>query len=268
MPYNCDIIANNNTDFVIANNITSGTVPALGAGGSGSYVCNMNFDIEQYCKNNNIFRVKLRKTEETLKTSSSLQEKFEIMQNFMNETMPLCDPQKIRDRDALLIFDKKPFSYFVEHQMSMCLERATMAQFLCQKCGIKSYLANSYVHIKNGEQGQHAYVMFEDNNQMFVYDPANPTKNNAPRIMSTNMDKTIFADFIQAINHNADSNDKKQKNGVGFVCEHEDGKMFLYRSYCGTKENTIGPKKLKEARLEKAVAAKIQSQLTDKSKPI
>ena len=83
--------------------------------------------------------------------------------------------------------------------------------------------------------------------------------------MSTNMDKTIFAYFIEAVNHNADCNDKKQKNGVGFVCEHEDGKMFLYRSYCGTKENQIGPQKLKEAR-EKAVAAKRQCQLTDKIK--
>jgi len=259
MPYNCDIIANNNTDFVIANNITSGTVPALGAGGD-IYVANMNFDIDECCKNNDLFRVKLRKTEEALKTSPSLQEKFEIMQNFMNVTMPLCDPQKIRDRDALLIFDEKPFSYFVENQMSMCLERATMAQFLCQKCGIKSYLTNSCVDIKNGEQGVHAYIIFEDNNQMFVYDPANPTKNNAPRIMSANMDKTIFNDFIEAINHNANCNDKKQKNCVGFVCRHEDGKTFLYRSYCGTKENTIGPKKLKEARIEKVVAAKRQSQ--------
>ena len=267
MQYNCDIIANNNTDFVIANNITSGTVPLLLGAGEKSFVSDINFDIEEFCKNNASFRVKLKKTEEALKTSLSLQEKFEIMQNFINEAMPLCNPKKISHRDTC-IFDGEPFSYLVENQMSMCFERATMAQYLCQKSGIKSYLTNSYVHIKNGEQGQHAYVIFEDNNQMFVYDPANPTKNNAPRIMSTNMDKTIFTDFIEAVNYNADCNDKKQKNCVGFVCRHEDGKTFLYRSYCGTKENTIGPKKLKEARLEKAVAAKIQSQLTDKSKPI
>ena len=265
MPYNCDIIANNNIDFVIANNITSGTVPALGGGGGDIFVADMNFDIDECCKNNASFRVKLRKTEEALKTSPSLQEKFEIMQNFMNEAMPLCDPKKISHRDAC-IFDREPFSYLVENQMSMCFERATMAQYLCQKSGITSYLTNSYVHIKNGEKGQHAYIIFDDNNQMFVYDPANPTKNNAPRIMSANMDKTIFTDFIDAINHNADCNDKKQKNCVGFVCNHEDGKAFLYRSYCGTKENTIGPKKLKEARAEKAVAAKRQSQLTDKIK--
>lgn len=265
MQYNCDIIANNNTDFVIANNITSGTVPLLLAAGEKSFVSNINFDIEEFCKNNALFRVKLKKTEGALKTSSSLQEKFEIMQNFMNEAMPLCDPKKISDRNAC-IFDGEPFSYLVEKQMSMCFERATMAQYLCQKSGITSYLTNSYVHIKNGEKGQHAYIIFEDNNQMFVYDPANPTKNNAPRIMSANMDKTIFNDFIEAINHNADCNDKKQKNCVGFVCNHEDGKAFLYRSYCGTEENTIGPKKLKEARAEKAVAAKRQSQLTDKIK--
>ena len=38
MQYNCDIIANNNTDFVIANNITSGTVPLLLGAGEKSFV--------------------------------------------------------------------------------------------------------------------------------------------------------------------------------------------------------------------------------------
>ena len=63
MQYNCDIIANNNTDFVIANNITSGTVPLLLAAGEESFVSDINFDIEEFCKNNALFRVKLKKTE-------------------------------------------------------------------------------------------------------------------------------------------------------------------------------------------------------------
>lgn len=253
MEYACNILANNNTDFVIVNNIKSGSIPLL-ISGTVSLVDGINFDIEECCQKDGLFKVKLKKLQERLKIEASLKGKFEKMQAFMEDAMPLCDPKKLDERTAC-IFDREPFSYLVEHQMCMCSDRAMLAQYLCQDCGIRSYLVNSYVHIKNGEQGQHAYVMFEDNNQIFVYDPANPTIGEAPRIMSTNMDKTIFSDFIQAVNHNADCKDNKQKNRVGFVCEHEDGKKFLYHSYCGTRENQIGPKKLKEARLAQALGA-------------
>jgi len=249
--YDCNIVANNNVDFVIADNIKSGNVPIL-LSGSRSGVSDMHFDIDEYCQNNDLFRMKLKGAQANLKTALSLSKKFEIMQHFMEDCMPLCEAKNLDERTACL-FDGEPFSYMVDHEFCMCAERATMAQYLCQQCGVKSFLVNSYVHIKDGEQGQHAYVIFEDNNQMFVYDPANPTKGNAPRIMSANMDKTIFSDFVDAVNHNAGCRDEKQKNGVGFVCEHEDGKKFLYRSYCGTKENQFGPKKLKEARLAKAL---------------
>ena len=249
MEYNCHIVSNNNTDFVIANDIKSGNIPCL-IGGHHSSVSNMNFDLDECCRNNNLFRVKLKKAQANLKTAPSLTEKFKIIQDFIEDNMPICEPKNINKRMAC-VFDGEPFSYIVEHKMCMCSERAALAQYLCQESGIKSYMVNSYVHIKDGEQGQHAYIIFEDNNQMFVYDPANPTKNNAPRIMSADMDKSIFADFAAAVNHNADSTDDKQKNNVGFVCQHEDGKMFLYRSHCGNKENHVGPKKLKEARLTK-----------------
>lgn len=266
MQYNCNIVANNNTDFVIADNITSGTVPMLGSS-YDSFVTDINFDINECCKNNHVFRVKLKNTEKALKKSSSLQEKFAIMQNFIENTMPLCPPDKREERTSC-IFEGEPFSYLLEHQMSMCFERAAVSQYLCQHCDIKSYLVNSCVEIKNGEQGPHAYIMFENNNQMFVYDPANPTKNNAPRIMSADMDKTIFTDFIDAVNHNADCDDKKQKNCVGFVCRHEDGKSFLYRSHCGSEANRITPKKLKEARLGKVISAAKQSQISDNYQPM
>ena len=262
MGYDCNIIANNNTDFVIANNIKSGNVPLLIGGGNDSFVSDMNFDLEECCQKNPSFRVRLKKAETKLKSPISLQEKLSTIQEFMETAMPMCPLDKV-DKRTGLIFDGEPFSCLVENQMSMCFERATMAQYLCQESGINSYLANSYVHIKNGEQGQHAYVIFEDNNQMFVYDPANPLKDGKPRIMSSDMDKTIFSDFVEAINHNADCNDKKQKNCVGFVCQHEDGKMFLYRSHCGTDKNKVGIQKLKEARLKKAIEAKAQSQAVD-----
>lgn len=249
--YNCNIVANNNVDFVITDDIKSGNVPIL-LGGVFSSVSDMNFDIDECCQKNDLFRVMLRKTQANLKKTSSLSEKFEIIQSFMEDQMPLCAVKNLDERTACL-FDGEPFSCMVENKFCMCAERAAMAQYLCQQCEIKSYLVNSYVHIKDGAQGQHSYIIFEDNNQMFVYDPANPTKNNAPRIMSANMDKTIFADFIEAVNYNSDCDDNKKKNGIGFVCEHIDGKKFLYRSCCGTKENRISPKKLREARLTKVM---------------
>ena len=57
---------------------------------------------------------------------------------------------------------------------------------------------------------------------------------------------------------------KNKKNCVGFVCRHEDGKSFLYRSHCGSESNRITPKKLKEARLGKVISAAKQSQISDK----
>lgn len=250
--YDCNIVANNNVDFVIADNIKSGNVPMLMIGSHrgelhSSNVGELKFDIDECCQKNDLFRVKLRKTQENLKTSSSVQEKFGIMQNFIEEAMPWCKSSDIRERTECFM-DGEPFSYMVEHKMCMCAERAVLAQYLCQESGIKSYLVNSFVHITSGENGPHAYVMFEDNNQMFVYDPANPIKNDAPRIMVTKMDKTIFSDFVDVINYNADCPDKKQKNGVGFKCEHSDGKKFLYRNYCGTEKNQYGPSRLKRER--------------------
>lgn len=265
MKYDCNVIANNNVDFVIADNIKSGNLPILIGSGANAFMSGMNFDLDEYCENNDLFRAKFKKTKATLKTASSLQEKFEIMQNFIEDVMPLCEPENLNKRTGC-VFDSEPFSYMVEHKMCMCSERALVTQYLCQECDIKSYLANSYVHIQNGEQGQHTYIIFEDNNQMFVYDPANPTRHDAPRIMPANMDKTIFSDFVEAINHNSDCKDKKQKNSVGFVCEHEDGKKFLYRSFCGTRENRVGPKKLKEARLAKAAQTQIITSKTSNFK--
>lgn len=251
--FDCHIVANNNADFVIADDIKSGNVPMLvedvthGGAHSSSNVEELKFDIDECCQKNDLFRVKLRKVQESLKTSSSLQRKFEAMQDFIEEVMPWCEPSNVRERTECFM-DGEPFSYMVEHKMCMCAERAALAQYLCQESGIKSYLVNSFVDITSGEKGPHAYVMFEDNNQMFVYDPANPTKNSAPRIMATKMDKAVFDDFIDVINHNADCSDIKQKNGAGFRCEHSDGKKFLYRNYCGTKDNTFGPSKLKKLR--------------------
>ncbi len=59
--YDCNIVANNNVDFVIADNIKSGNVPVL-LGGAESSVCHMCFDIDECCRNNASFGIKLRKS--------------------------------------------------------------------------------------------------------------------------------------------------------------------------------------------------------------
>lgn len=248
--FDCDIVANNKADFVIANNIKSGYIPII-LKGTQSLVCNMNFDIDECCQKNDMFRVKLKKAQENLKETASVSEKMAIMQNFIEDAMPWCQAKNEDERTAC-IFDGEPFSYMVDHKYCMCAERASIAQYLCQQSGIKSYLVNSMVEISSGEKGEHAYVVFEKDNQMYVYDPANPMKDKAPRIMDTNMDKTIFEDFIASVNENSNVYDRKKKNCVGFNCRADDGKKFVYRSYCGTMENIVSPSRLKAARLAKA----------------
>lgn len=248
--FNCDIVANNKADFVIANNIKSGYIPII-LKGTQPLVCNMNFDIDECCQKNDMFRVKLKKAQENLKETASVSEKMAIMQNFIEDVMPWCQAKNEDERTAC-IFDGEPFSYMVDHKYCMCAERASMAQYLCQQSGIKSYLVNSMVEISSGEKGEHAYVVFEKDNQMYVYDPANPMKDKAPRIMDTNMDKTIFGDFIASVNENSNVYDRKKKNCVGFNCRADDGKKFVYRSYCGTMENIVSPSRLKAARLVRA----------------
>lgn len=253
MTFDCNIIANNNTDFVIADNIKSGEAPILIASSDGyAFVHSITFDIDK-CRNNDLFRAKLKVCQENIKNSTSIENKFEIMQEFINNVAPIC---KLKDQDTRIVdlFDGASLSAMLEHKLCMCTERALLAQYLCQESGIKSYFINSTVQIKNGEneeRGLHSFIIFENNNKMFVYDPANPTKNNTARIMSAGMDKTIFTDFIKAINYNADSQDKKQKNRVGFRCTHEDGKMFLYCSQCGISGTGLTPIHLRKIRLAK-----------------
>ena len=262
MKYDCNIVANNNIDFVIAKNISDGKCPILlGAGNDKekiSFVSEMNFDIADCCRNNGIFRMRYKKALAELQEKTSTKDKFNVIQNFIESTMPLCEKQNLDERNDC-IFDREPLSYMIEHKLCMCSERAAVAQHLCQESGINSYMVNSYVR-KDGKEGQHAYLMFEENNHMFVYDPANPTKNNAPRIMDARMDKAMFNDFINAVNENADSSNKNSKNCVGFACKHEDGKIFLYRSFCGNENNKVTPLSLQKARAAK------QSSFSEKSR--
>ncbi len=260
--FDCDIVANNDADFVIANNVKSGYVPIL-LRGAKTLVSNMNFDVDTCCQKNDMFRVKLKKAQENLRGTSSDSEKFALIQSFIEDAMPWCQAKDEYERTAC-IFDGEPFSYMVDHKYCMCAERASMAQYLCQQSGIKSYLVNSIVEISSGEKGEHAYVVFEKDNQMYVYDPANPMKDKAPRVMDTNMDKTIFGDFMAAVNENSDVYDRKKKNCVGFNCRGDDGKKFVYRSYCGTIETLVSPSRLKAARAAKVMQNQNNASKNDK----
>lgn len=255
--FDCNIIANNNTDFTIADNIANGRIPVLLQGSQGSFVSNYNFDIDTLCQQDYSFKVGLRQLIKNIsannKTGKPLNESLALLQNFMEQKLPLCPKEKIGFRNAC-IFDADPFSYLVANKMAMCSERAALSQYVLQNCGIKSYYVNSMAQIQNvtTRPGQHSYLIINDNNKMLVYDPANPRRNNQPRILNSEMDSVIFADFIAAINYNAESNNNLSKKRVGFKCvDEQSGKVFVYHSLCGKKGETITPSKLKAARIAK-----------------
>lgn len=256
--FDCNIIANNNTDFTIADKITNGKIPMLLQGAQGSFVSNYNFDIDTLCQQDYSFKVGLRQLIKNIsannKTGKPLNESLALLQNFMEQKLPLCPKEKTDLRNAC-IFDADPFSYLVANKMAMCSERAALSQYVLQNCGIKSYYVNSMAQIQNvtDKPAHHAYIMINDNNKILVYDPANPRPNDQPRILNTNMDSAIFADFIDAVNYNAQSNDNQSKKRVGFRCvDEQSGKNFAYHSLCGKKGENITPSKLKAARVLKA----------------
>lgn len=256
--FDCNIIANNNTDFTIADKITNGKIPMLLQGAQGSFVSNYNFDIDTLCQQDYSFKVGLRQLIKNIsannKTGKPLNESLALLQNFIEQKLPLCPKEKTDLRNAC-IFDADPFSYLVANKMAMCSERAALSQYVLQNCGIKSYYVNSMAQIQNvtDKPAHHAYIMINDNNKILVYDPANPRPNDQPRILNTNMDSAIFADFIDAVNYNAQSNDNQSKKRVGFRCvDEQSGKNFAYHSLCGKKGENITPSKLKAARVLKA----------------
>ena len=255
--FDCNIIANNNTDFIIADKITNGKIPFL-LGGQGSIISDYNFDIEALCRQDASFRVGLKQLIKNISVNNQehkpLEESLVLLQDFIEQKLPLCPEDKIGLRTACL-FDNEPFSYLVANKLAMCSERAALAQYVLQSGGIKSYYANSMAQIQNitNQPEQHAYVMINDNNKIVVYDPANPRRNDQPRILNANMDGICFADFIDAINYNAESNDNLSKKRIGFKCvDEQSGKTFVYHSLCGKKGETITPSKLKAARAPKA----------------
>lgn len=255
--FDCNIIANNNTDFIIADKITNGKIPMLLQGAQGSDVSVYNFDIDALCQQDASFRVGLKQLIKNISANNQeykpLEESLVLLQDFIEQKLPLCPEDKIGLRTACL-FDNEPFSYLVANKLAMCSERAALAQYVLQSGGIKSYYANSMAQIQNvtNQPEQHAYIMINDNNKIVVYDPANPRRKNQPRILNTNMDSVCFADFIDAINYNAESNNNLSKKRVGFKCvDEQSGKTFVYHSLCGKKGETITPSKLKAARAPK-----------------
>lgn len=255
--FDCNIVADNNTDFIIADQIANGKIPILLQGAQDSMVGDYNFDVDTLCRQDSAFRVGLKQLIKSIsanhKDGKPLNESLALLQNFMEQKLPLCSSEKADLRTACM-FDSEPFSYLVANKLSMCSERAALAQYVLQNCGIKSYHVNSMAQIQNvtDKPAHHAYVMINDNNKILVYDPANPRRNNQPRILNSEMDSVIFADFIAAINYNAENNNNLSKKRVGFRCVDEhSGKNFVYHSLCGKKGENVTPSKLKAARVLK-----------------
>lgn len=256
--FDCDIIANNNTDFIITDKIANGKIPLFLQGVQGSDISDYNFDIDALCQQDASFRVGLKQLIKNISANNQehkpLEESLVLLQNFIEQKLPLC-PQEKTDLRTACLFDSEPFSYLVANKLAMCSERAALAQYVLQGSGIKSYYVNSMAQIQNvtNQPEHHAYVMINDNNKIVVYDPANPRRNDQPRILNTAMDGIVFADFINAINYNAESNNNLSKKRVGFKCvDEQSGKTFIYHSLCGKKGETITPSKLKAARAPNA----------------
>lgn len=250
LPFDCDIIADNKTDFIIADNIGNGKIPVLIGSAENPLVSDYTFDIDTLCRNNANFRVELKQLIKSIsadnKQQKPLAESLSLLQNFIEQKMPLCPKEKLGLRKAC-IFDNEPFSYLVANNLAMCSERAAFSQYVLQKSGIKSYYGNSLVQIQNvtTKPEQHAYLFINDQNRILVYDPANPRRNNQPRILNTGMNSAVFADFIDAVNYNSEAENKSDKKRVGFRCiDEQSGKSFVYHSLCGKKGENITPKKL------------------------
>lgn len=252
--YDCNIVANNGSDFIIADNVNNGKTPILIGGHNGASESATKFNIDDLCKDNHVFNFRLKKTLQKIKDLNNddgfIPQALSHIQTFIEKEMPLCKPEMIDERTAC-IFDNEPFNYMVENKLCMCVEQATMSQYICQQSEIKSYLVNSYANIQNitNKPELHAYVMYEDKGNMFIYDPANPRSDNKPRILDTKMNKIIFEDFVEAINHNKDSDNNTLKNRVGFRCvDEKTNQNFVYQSNCGIAGQNITPSKLRAKR--------------------
>ena len=258
-------IASNNTDFVIADELKNEYILLLGGRDdkTGEYI-NLHiskepFDIENLCEINKKFELHLKSTlseiDKLERNNDFISNSLKKIQNFISKQMPmpLDNVMALYDRNDALM-ENEPFSYFVENGECMCSERAAMAQYMLQQIGIKSYYVGSFSAISgvNRELELHSYIIFENKGQMFVYDPANPrtdeNHHDVPRILDTNMNKTIFGDFVEAVNYNSEGK-KIEKKRVGFKCvDPINNQIFVYCSQCGVKGETTSPKKLKEKR--------------------
>jgi hypothetical protein len=249
--FDCDIVASNNTDFIIADNIDDGKIPLLISGSRGPMQSDLNFNISDLLKEDTIFRTSLKKVFQTIneldKNKNFIAKSFSCIQNFLEEKLPLCDSRMLDERTACL-FDDETFQHLVKNSLCMCVERAAMSQYICQQVGIKSHFVNSQVSVNNKKE-LHAYLIYEDKGNMYVYDPANPRQDKSPRILNANMGKLIYSDFIDAVEFKKDSNNVKVKKRVGFKAKdilNDD--VFIYHSNCGIQGETITPSKLKARR--------------------
>ena len=260
-------VANNNFDFIVVDELKDEFIATkkdtdVNSGEVTMHQYNLPFDIEDLCKKDVKFRTNLSKTfkniEELPKDDNFIDKSLKYIQDFMSSQMPWPENTVKYNgieissdvfREEFGFMEAAPFSFYVENKVCMCSERAAMAQYMLQQIGIKSYCATSLANISGvtSEPQPHSYVIFENKGQMFVYDPAIP-RGDAPRILDTKMSKTIFDDFIDAVNYNKDGHTVDKKR-VGFKCvDPKNGQIFIYCSQCGVKGQTTSPKKLKEAR--------------------
>lgn len=86
-------------------------------------------------------------------------------------------------------------STLIDKGLAMCSEHSIMAQTYLQRQGIESYLcrAKLFQDTKNGVTADaHHFLVINDNNRMFVYDPLNIKSTGRPRVYNTGLTKDEF----------------------------------------------------------------------------
>lgn len=91
------------------------------------------------------------------------------------------------DNSRQSFYSKTPtanLSEMFEKQLFQCAEFAVIAQLYLQSINVNSeYVGGEYLMTENDEFGeQHSFVIIHENDNDFVFDPANNTKGNIPNI--------------------------------------------------------------------------------------
>ena len=89
-----------------------------------------------------------------------------------------------------------PLSKLIDNGLALCSECSIIAQAHLERQGIESYLCSAklFQEASNGDVSyeKHHFLVINDHNRMFVYDPLNTKSTGRPRVMDTGLTKDEF----------------------------------------------------------------------------